>query len=269
MRYLFNPENFKTKYFNKIKDLLFDSRIVLENNKTVYLIVPRDNEIKNLNDSKDIIFMDPGLKNFQSSFSIEESGNYFTTFSPMEQDKNILRRKIIKLRKLKSLLDKKESKYLERYKLKKAIIRMTKKINNMVDSLHYNVANYITRNYKVIVIPRLNFHNLKSLRKKDKGFLMYLRHCTFVDRLKYCSLKNGSIVIETTEEFTSKTCSNCSFYKEGLGNKNIYKCSECSLEISRDLNGAINICNLFFTKIINSKSKDSFIRSLRGSLLPA
>ena len=65
------------------------------------------------------------------------------------------------------------------------------------------------------------------------------------------------------EAYTSKTCCNCGHIDQKLGNKDVYNCKECGIEVLRDINGAINILLRFFTKraglelitdkVINSK----------------
>lgn len=44
-----------------------------------------------------------------------------------------------------------------------------------------------------------------------------------------------------TEEFTSKTCTNCDHVHTKLGGSKIFKCPECGHTIGRDLNGALGI----------------------------
>ena len=44
-----------------------------------------------------------------------------------------------------------------------------------------------------------------------------------------------------TEEYTSKTCTNCLKINYNLGSDKTFKCPNCSLIIDRDVNGARNI----------------------------
>jgi putative transposase len=50
----------------------------------------------------------------------------------------------------------------------------------------------------------------------------------------------GSELIEVTEEYTSKTCTNCGTQSNTYSKERIKKC-KCNYEINRDVNGARNI----------------------------
>jgi putative transposase len=55
-------------------------------------------------------------------------------------------------------------------------------------------------------------------------------------------------VIDTTEEFTSKTCGSCGNIDSTLGGKKDYKCLNCGFEADRDHNGARNILIRYMSK---------------------
>ena len=61
--------------------------------------------------------------------------------------------------------------------------------------------------------------------------------------------KYGSKVINTTEEFTTKSCGCCGKLNDVKGNK-IYKCKYCDYECDRDFNGARNIMIKNLTSIL-------------------
>jgi len=72
-------------------------------------------------------------------------------------------------------------------------------------------------------------------------------------------------IIETTEEYTSKTCGNCGTIKNNLGGNKVFKCSCCKVKIDRDFNGARNILIKYFSQLVKPKlnitNKKSIITS--------
>ncbi|MCC3491690.1 MAG: transposase [Microcoleus sp. PH2017_16_JOR_D_A] len=59
--------------------------------------------------------------------------------------------------------------------------------------------------------------------------------------IKHQADKNGSIVVDVSEAYTSKTCGNCGHIHRKLGGSKVFKCPNCQTVIGRDLNGARNI----------------------------
>ena len=54
-------------------------------------------------------------------------------------------------------------------------------------------------------------------------------------------------VIVTEEPYTSKTCGACGFVDYGLGSKKVFRCTECKVELDRDVNGARNVLLRYLT----------------------
>ena len=122
------------------------------------------------------------------------------------------------------------------------MLRLGEKIYNLVIDFHRKSVKWLCMTFKNIFIPRLNFHNFKKLGKKSKAKMASLRHCEFLERLIDKSREYpGCKVVEVTEEYTSKTCGGCGNLHSDLGNKDLYDCSKCGIQIERDYNGARNI----------------------------
>ena len=69
-----------------------------------------------------------------------------------------------------------------------------------------------------------------------------LSHYRFKTTLKHKAMEYPWVhVIDTTEEYTSKTCGECGAIHRNLGSKKIFKCPQCGYEADRDFNGARNI----------------------------
>jgi RNase P protein component len=55
-----------------------------------------------------------------------------------------------------------------------ALLRIGERINNLVTEMHNKLIKFLCINYKFVIIPRLNFHNIKKLNKKSKSLLASL-----------------------------------------------------------------------------------------------
>ena len=149
--------------------------------------------------------------------------------------------------KLQSRLTKIE-KHSKRYSLKKALLRLSLKIENLVDECHKKTTKWLCQNYNTIIIPKLNFHGIKKMSKKNKNKLIVWKHCSFVDRLVDKSREYNCNVVQVTEEYTSKTCGCCGFIKRNLYGSKTFKCDKCKNVIDRDINGARNILLKYYTE---------------------
>jgi len=88
-----------------------------------------------------------------------------------------------------------------------------------------------------------------KLNKRVKFVLQMLSHYSFRQHLMNKSNEYGCVMLKVTEEFTSKTCTNCG-YIENKFNKRIKKCSNCNYCINRDHGGSRNIAIKNLYKII-------------------
>ncbi len=71
--------------------------------------------------------------------------------------------------------------------------------------------------------------------------MVTLSHYRFQQTLKHQATKYGCVVVDVTEEYTSKTCSKCGHVHRKLSGSKTFKCPECGHTLDRDLNGAFNI----------------------------
>ena len=70
---------------------------------------------------------------------------------------------------------------------------------------------------------------------------MNLSHGFFIERLKFKISQSNNKLIIANESYTSKMCGNCWVLNNELGSAKIFKCTNCGVEIDRDVNGARNI----------------------------
>ena len=186
------------------------------------------------NNSKNkYISLDPGIRCFLTGYT-------------KTQDIKIAENLTQTISKHLNKIDKIKRKDLSK-KIKETVERRQyMRINNKVDDMHWKVIKYLINNNDRILIGNLSTKgivnnktgNLNSNTKRI-GLLMSLYK--FKERLKYkCSVNNTSYM-EIDENYTSKTCSKCGYYKKNLGGSKIYKCDKCTLNVNRDINGSRNI----------------------------
>ena len=134
----------------------------------------------------------------------------------------------------------------QRQNLKKAIARKRQKIRWLKEELHWKVANFFVKNYEVILIPKFSSKDFapkikRKMKNKTVKSLLSLNHSMFLERLKWVAMNRGTKIIESREDYTSKTCTSCGSINNKLGSNKTFICKKCKVVIDRDLNGARNI----------------------------
>ena len=111
------------------------------------------------------------------------------------------------------------------------------------EDAHHQASTKIVRKASVIGIETLNISGLLKNRKLAKA-LSDSALSRFLTMLKYKADRRGIPITEADQFFaSSKTCSSCGHKKADLVlSDRQYHCSECGLDIDRDLNAAINLC---------------------------
>lgn len=210
--------------------------IILRSFNKYYICLVINNYIKESNNKDDIISLDPGNREFLTGYS--PNGHTLK----LNRDKKLLSKYYMKLDLLRSL-------HIRRKKTKKKNIKKSKfhklesKISNFVSDLHWKSIDYLTKNYSVIFLGKLESQKcaIRNRNSKVNRDLLTLSHYLFRQRLIYkCNQRDVKIRF-TTEEYTSKTCTECGTLDYKLGSKKIYNCKKCHLILDRDVNGARNI----------------------------
>lgn len=185
---------------------------------------------------------DPGVRKFQTIYSEQE------VFS-VGIKKEIKQRLLKKIDNLKSLRAQKRLRNRKNKQIKKSkLVRYEKayyeRYHNLVSEMHNQLAHYLTSRYKVIILPHFESQEMvkgKTLKRETKRLMLQDRHYQFQTRLRQKCEERGCILILGTEEYTSKTCSQCGEINSSLGSSEIFQCQTCLLKIDRDVNGARNI----------------------------
>lgn len=223
IKYIYNKQEYKLDNISSACTLHYNGKLNEYN-----LIIPIKNTINHNENKKEIISIDPGIRTFITGISDNEVIKIGNNISD-------------RIEKYLNRLD-----ILNKYKNKKNKLKeqkYNKKIQNLIDELHWKSINYLTSNYKNIFIGDLSSKNIScnktsNISKITKRIAYKLSFYKFRMRLeKRCEVNNINYKM-VNEKYTSKMCSNCSNYNEKLGTNKIYNCNNCKNIIDRDINGS-------------------------------
>ncbi len=188
------------------------------------------------------IALDPGVRTFLTGFDGQE------IWEVGKSDMGRIYRLASHLDRLMSRIGLSKGRQFKRLRhcLRKAAQKIRVKIRNLVDELHKKAANYLCTKYKVIFLPTFEVKNMvkrgkRRLSTKTARKMVTWSHYRFKQTLKHQAAKYGCVVVDVTEEYTSKTCSKCGHIHIKLGGNKRFICPSCGHTISRDINGAFNI----------------------------
>ena len=178
------------------------------------------------------VAIDPGVRGFLTTYSpdnhVLEMGNNVTT-------------RVLKECKAIDYLESKISKTKKRNGLIRALHKKTKKIRDLRSELHNKCINVLCKLYNKIYYPDFKPTEMVSnLNHKTSRNMYNLGFYTFKEKLKNKCKGNNCELVICTEEFTTKTCSNCGNTYE-IGSSKVYSCSKCKCVFDRDINAAKNI----------------------------
>lgn len=228
IKYFYNNQEIKLSKINHACNLQYDSKL-----KEYNLFVPELNyDVSNIK-KKEVISIDPGIRTFMSCITENEVIKFGT------ETNQIIKKELKKIDHIKTIKCKRKIK-------KKIENRSNKKINHLVNELHWKVIRYLTINYKIILIGNLSTKGIvkndkSNINKMTKRLSYALSFYRFRQRLEYKSNQENVCLKVIDEAYTSKTCSNCGSYKENLGSSKTYNCNNCNMIIDRDINGSRGI----------------------------
>lgn len=226
-----------------------DSRLVLTNGE-FYLQVPYKQTISYSENQGRIVALDPGIRTFQTFFSENSHGSFGY------DDYGRIVRLCSHLDDLISRTSKATGR--QKYKMNQAQKKMRIKIKNLITEIHWQVANYLTSGFDVILLPtfetsKMSQKGKRKLRSKTVRAMLTWSHYSFKMKLKNKALERGKTVIDVCEAYTSKTCSwNGEIIN--VGGSRVIRSDGVSLD--RDLNGARNI---FIRSLVDSPTLMSAI----------
>ena len=181
----------------------------------------------------DVCALDPGIRKFQTMYSTKGCAFLGTDFD----QKQLKRCKVVD--NIVSKMTK--SNHKKRQSLKKVLHRKIQEIKNHKNELHWKICNFLVNNYQRIIIPKFEGRKMvRTLSHKISRSLYNAGHYQFRERLTYKCDEYGVQLDVVTEEYTSKTCTNCGVI-QNIGTSEVYNCKSCNMTLDRDINGARNI----------------------------
>ena len=192
------------------------------------------------NQSYQSVFLDPGIRKFQSFYSPDGYCGYIDdTYN--ENCEFILN----KLDTLQSFKDKPQWK-VNKHNIIKRMKKLRTKISNLINDLQWKLSNYLCKHFKTILIPVFQTQkmimksNNRKINTKTARMFNVFKHYQFRQRLHHVARKYNSQIVVVTEPYTSKTCGKCGSVNNALNGSETFHCQQCNLIIDRDFNGARN-----------------------------
>ena len=139
----------------------------------------------------------------------------------------------------------KEPNRRKRRQMRSAQARMRQRITNLVDELHWQLARWLTSNYRIILLPTFETHDMtqragRKIRSKTARMMLTFRHYEFKRRLQWKAWQRGALVLDVNEAYTSKTRSWDGTVNTKLGGAKVIR-DENGFGMDRDVNGARGI----------------------------
>lgn len=180
-------------------------------------------EYKNIN----TVSLDPGIRSFLTGFSNNKTINIGS---------NLIEKLLLYINRIDKM-----------NKYNKNSLKYRRRIQHIINDMHWKVINYLTKSFDNILIGNLSTKRISLndsnnyLEKKIKRIGLHMRLFIFKERLQYKCDVNKKKYKEIDEAYTSKTCSSCTYFNKDLGSNKQFICKDCDYKISRDINGARNI----------------------------
>ena len=201
--------------------------------------------------NKRIVATDPGVYPFQAWYS-PTSAEYGRLLEG-ETDRLFARCRAVD--KLQTLVDRflggrtrrRRQRYRTRKRLRRKLARERTRLRNWVTGAHYDCAHQLLCDNVLILQPTLETARLsrrvsRRIQSDTVRKMMTWSHHRFVQRLESASARYaGAHVIKCKEPGTSKTCTNCGFWKADLRvSDKTFACPCCCVVVDRQLAGARN-----------------------------
>lgn len=200
-----------------------------------FLNVPVKKEVsKAAFDERPIVALDPGVRKFLTGFRSDN-----VAFSVGDRFAARLVSVLQHIDGIDSSMSSATPK--ERQRLRKKKMHLFGKYKDLRDEFHWKVANWLTKEHSLILVPHLQTQQLsQSPRTKGNREMLAVGHYIFLRRLQQkCKERNVGLMI-VDEAYTSKTCGSCGSLAK-VGSSETFRCTDCDYRADRDINGARNI----------------------------
>ena len=185
-----------------------------------------------------VVALDPGVRTFLTYFSETDCGKLgHHAFGRIQRLCHWLDDLISRTTK--------EPNRRQRRQMRSAQARIRQRITNLVDELHWQLARWLTSNYRIILLPTFETQDMtqragRKIRSKTARMMLTFRHFEFKQRLKWKAWQRGSLVLDVDEAYTSKTRSWDGTVNTKLGGAKAIR-DDTGFGMDRDVNGARGI----------------------------
>ena len=239
------------RYKNYEKYTLESDAIILKDGKEYFILYSKEKKFEKNEQKFDIISLDPGIKKFQSFYTPD---GYVGSIGDKSLKKKVLKIEK-KIDKLKSISTTK--KLYKKKKINNKCYKLKTKVKNIIKDFHWKISSFLTKNYKVVLLPIFKSKELrKNLNEENNRVMNIYSHYQFQQKMIHQGKKYNCDVRIVEENYTTKTCGNCGYMNHFVGNSNVFWCPKCKKELERDYQAARNIL---------LKNHQGLINPLKGS----
>lgn len=206
------------------------------------------NSNSDIDDFTEGIGIDLGLKEFATISDGRIYKNINKTNKIKKLEKSLKRQQRKLSRKYESLKNKNKEKggIATRQNIQKQLLKVQRlhmRLSNIrTDYINKIVSELVKTKPKFINIEDLNILGMMKNRHLSKAISKQKFYEFRTKLINKCRQNNIEVRLSNRFYTSSKTCSCCGSIKKDLKlSDRVYKCSECGLEIDRDLNASINL----------------------------
>jgi IS605 OrfB family transposase len=224
------------KSSSDFKDIKMECRLCYNSRTKQFILrVPEEKEIVRYKVNKqvrpEVCALDPGENVFQTVYTPTNNNCYKICSRDTNRQIYDIHDKIDNVKKGRN-----HKKYLN---------RIREKLSNKIKDMHYKTANFLCKNFEVILVGNLSTKSITSKRnnlpKTVKRSILSMAHYAFRERLKSKCEEYDVFMDVVDESYTSKTCGGCGNLHETLGSNRSFDCNICCFKCDRDINAARNI----------------------------
>ena len=238
------------------KTLVNDIRLVRTRLGEFFLVIPtHESDARRVHDENQVtdeapytVAMDPGVRTFMTAY--DASGRVVEWGAGDDKHLARIQERIQTIEERSKTVN-----HRKRYRMHRATLRANRKVRCLVDELHRKLALWLCRSFRTIIIPVFATQQMvthkqgrTALRPKTSRAMCTWSHYRFRTNLKHkAKCFPGVSVVETTEQYTSKTCGACGQVNHNLREEKTFVCDACGFVCDRDFNAARNILIRYLT----------------------
>ena len=183
------------------------------------------------------IALDPGVRTFMTGY---DADGFVVEHGAGDISK--IRNLCLSYDRLVSKMHGGATKHKQRCNMRKAALRIQRKIRTRIDDSHRRLSKWLCKNYRAVIIPTFGVSGMIKKKKRNIGSRTARAMCNWSHfRFRQTLMAKSREypwcrVLETQEPYTSKTCGQCGQLNQKLGSKKTFVCPSCGYKGDRDVN---------------------------------